>query len=165
MGESSKLKLKYQKMLGRFKVAARIDRNKLSSEMAQNSALLFNVGVSKANAEYDKDKAESRVEVIEARIDKQIRKKASKGRKPSEAQIKTQVARHPDVVAAKDVLAEAKWKFNVCWAAVNSVVQKGDQLSNLAYNYRKELEHGLSSRVNEKTASERVKNFKSNKED
>ncbi len=144
--EENQLRKKYAGLTKELGVMVKVDQANLSEEMARNSSRMFRINLMKADAEYLKDKAEDTVKVLEARLDKQIRI-ASVKKKPSEQQIKQRLARSPEICEAREKFFEAKWRFNVCWAAASSIAQKGDQLSNLAYNYRKELEHGFKSRV------------------
>lgn len=141
----------------------RVDESDLSKEMASNSSLMFKIGCMKSDAEYLKDRAENKVKVIEANVDKRIRARANGGRKPSEDQIKKQIARNNEVKAAQEEYIEAKHKFNICWAAASSIAQKGDQLTNLAYNYRKELEYGAKGRL--QRAKDRTKKLSSKRKD
>lgn len=151
------LRNKHQGLIEKFEGVVRVDERNLSKEMARNSSLMFQVGVMKADAEYAKDRAENKIKVLEAKVDKQIRDQASGKKKPSEQQIKARIARHPKIVQAQEDFLEAKWKFSICWTAATSIAQKGEQLTNLAYNYRKELEHGVKSRIN--SANEKANNY------
>lgn len=146
---------KHKTMLEKFNMMTRVDESDLSAQLAKNSSLMFSIGVMKADAEFQKDTAENRVKVMEAKVDKMIRNESK--RKPSEEAIKKRIARHPKVIAAQRAYHEAKWKFNVCWTAATSISQKGEQLTNMAYNYRKELEHGVKSRVS--NANKKAKDF------
>lgn len=163
------LKAKHQGLLDRFKMFTRVNRENLSKDMARNSSLMFHVGEMKAQAEFAKDKAERKIELAEARADKRIRSKYNGKKKPSEQQIKGMVQLDAEVKAAKDEFIEAKYKHNVCWSAVSSIAEKGNQLTNLAYNYRKELEHGTRSRVKEERAKHKadgmIRKNKEGKED
>lgn len=145
--KAEQLKEKHKALIQKLEVAVRLDERNMSQEMARNSSLMFQVGLMKADAEFQKDRAENRVKIVEAKIDKQIRDAASGKKKPSEQQIKARIARHPKVIQALEDFFEAKWKFSICWTAATSVAQKGEQLAHLGYNYRKELEHGMKSRI------------------
>src|SRR5689334_6724543 len=126
------LKEKHKKLRERFSMFTKLDKARLNVEMQRIASMTYSVGETKATAEYEMDMAESRLEVIEARIDKKIRAKFTGKRKPSEQQIKTMVLRHTDVLKAREAFIEAKWKFNLCWAAVKAMDQKGNQLTNMA---------------------------------
>jgi len=141
------LREKHKTLIQKLEMAVKLDERNMSEEMARNSSLMFQVGLMKADAEFQKDKAENKVKIVEAKIDKQIREAASGKRKPSEQQIKARVIRDPKVIQALEDFFEAKWKFSVCWTASTSIAQKGEQLANLGYNYRKEMEHGVKSRI------------------
>jgi hypothetical protein len=126
--------------------------------MAQLSSSAFYIGVAKADAEYEMDKAKAKLKVTKARIDKRIRELAAKSgkRKPTEKVIEQRIVRHPEVCKVADVYAEARWKFNVCWAAMRAISDKGQQLTNMAYNHRKELEFNYKRKIKEKRANEKL---------
>lgn len=149
--DENRLKERNQDLLQKFELMVKVDTANLSDEMAKNSARMFKINSMKADAEYLKDKAELRIKVLESFVDRQVRKSSKK--KLTEQQIKQRIVRHPKVREAHDRYFEAKWKFNTCWAAASSIAQKGDQLTNLANNYRKELDHGMKSRVKKINAS------------
>ncbi len=153
------LRKKHSKLIEQLELVTRVNPSRLSRDMARLSSLIFRIGVMKSDAEFSKDQAENRIGVIEARIDKKIRAKYNGKRKPSEQQIKTMVQAHPLVMEAKDAFIESKWKHSVCWSAASSLVQKGNQLSNLAYNYRKELEQGITGRVKDERAKKKSSRF------
>lgn len=153
------LKEKHKKLRMKFKGFVKVDKSGLNREMIEIASISFAVGEIKATSEYEQDMAEKNLEVTEARIDKSIRDKFSGKRKPSEQQIKNMTIRHPKVIAAREAFIEAKWKHNLCWAATNAVAQKGNQLTNLAYNYRKELDRGVGGKVKQSAAREKGKEY------
>jgi len=140
---STKLREKYSNLISGFENNAKLNRSKLSSEMARNSSLVFNIGMIKSDAELQMDTAENRIKLIESKVDKSIRKKFKGKKKPSEANIKAMIGTHSMVVEAVDQYLETKWKHSVCWAAVNSITQKGQQLTNIGLMRRKELDAGV----------------------
>lgn len=153
------LRKKHKKLREKFSLFTKLDKARLNTEMQRISSMTYSVGETKATAEYEMDMAESRLEVIEAKTDRRIRAKFTGKRKPSEQQIKSMVLRHPDVMRAREAFIEAKWKHNLCWAAVKAMDQKGNQLTNMAYNYRKELDRGLGSKVKEDRMKEKGKQY------
>lgn len=161
MEESKALQLKekHKKLRMKFKGFVQVDKARLNNEMIQIASITYAVGEIKATSEYEMNMAEKNLEVTEAKIDKSIRDKFSGKRKPSEQQIKSMVLRNPKVLAAREAFIEAKWKHNICWAATNAVSQKGNQLTNLAYNYRKELDRGLGGKVKESKVREKGKEY------
>lgn len=129
-----------------------ITKETMNREMSRIHSQIFSVGLLKAEKERSMNKAKAKLIVMKARVDKKIRKTAKK--KPSEKEIEKRVACHPSVCSAADEYADAKFEFNVCWAAVNSLNAKADQLANISYNYRKELETIRGSKVRENKARE-----------
>lgn len=144
--DEKQLRLKHKGLLEKLGVMVKVDRANLSDEMAKNSSRMFNINLAKADAEFSKDKAESLVEVTRAKLDKTIRSEQAK-RKPSEEQIKQRIRRNPDVITAQEKFFEAKWRFNVCWAAANAIHQKGEQLNSLGHILRREMESGNKGRI------------------
>lgn len=144
--EENQLRNKYGKLISQFSLWVKVDQAQLSEEMSKNSSRMFNVNCMKADAEYLKDKAEDAVKVMESNLDKKIRISAMK-KKPSEVQIKQQLARNPQICEARERFFEAKWRFNICWAAASAIAQKGDQLKNLGHIRLKEMEHGGKARI------------------
>ena len=56
------LKSKYEDMLDKFSKAVAVDVDNLGSEMAKNSALMYRIGLQKADAEALKNKLETAFE-------------------------------------------------------------------------------------------------------
>lgn len=155
-----KMKQRHKKLLDRLGLMTKVDKENLTDEMCKNSSRMFTINLLKADAEFIRDNAEDAIKIIEAKIDRKVR--VSSDKKLSEQAIKQKIIIHPSVVQARERYAEAKWKCNVCWAAVSSIAQKGEQLSNLGYNYRKELEHGVKDRI--KSTNEAISRMKNNKQ-
>ena len=156
--EQKNLRMKNRRLLDKFKLSTKLDKSQLSKEMAQLSSSAFYIGVAKADAEYEMDKAKAKLKVTKARIDKRIREIANKAgkRKPTEKVIEQRIVKHPDVCQVASEYAEAKWKFNVCWAAMRAISDKGQQLTNMAYNHRKELEFNYRRKIKDKRAIEKL---------
>lgn len=154
-----KFKQARDKLLKRLNVKffnEEISKDTMNREMSRIHSQIFSVGLLKAEKERNMNKAKAKMIVMKAKVDKKIRKTASK--KPSEREIEKRVACHPSVCRAADEYADAKFEFNVCWAAVNALNAKADQLANISYNYRKELETIRGSKVRETKVKEaRVK--------
>lgn len=147
-----------EKLSKRMNVWSKVTKETLSKEMAQQASRVFWVGEQKANAEYELDRAKSNLKVVKAKVEASIRKRASK--KPTEKEIEGRVAKHDLVCKAADLVAEKKRIFNILWAAQNSLNSKGEQMTNMAYNYRKELDAGNRSRVREESAKQKSKNIR-----
>lgn len=136
-----------------------ITLRKLSKEMAHQHSNTAFVGVMRARAEANKNRASAKLKVTKARVDKMLRKKYRDGKKPSEKEIENRVVCHSLVCEAADEYLKAKFEFNILWAMVTSMSQKAEMLTNLAHDRRKELSSGQNSRV---MREERVKNKLSN---
>jgi len=119
----------------------------LSKEMATHHSNTAFVGVQRARAEAIKNRAEAKLKVAKARVDKMLRNKYRDGKKPSEKEIENRVACHPMVCEAANECITARFEFNIMWAMVSSMSQKNEQLTNLAHDRRKELSSGKTSRV------------------
>lgn len=159
MIEASKIKKKYKAKVAGFKRQVKINRANLSKDIARNSSYLFSAGLNKSFAEKLRDKAKVNVEVVRAKVREKIEK--SKGDKRlTIPQLESRVSSHPEVIQAEMDLVEAKYAFNVCFSAVESLKEKGQQLTNLAYNYRKEMEHGYVKEAKEKRVKDKFKNRK-----
>lgn len=127
----------------------------LSKEMATHHANSAFVGVLRARAEAEKNRAESRLKVAKARVDRMLRGKTRDGKKLTEKEIENRIAAHPEVCEAANESIKARFEFNIMWAMVTAMSQKNEQLTNLAHDRRKELSSGKTSRV---MKEERVKN-------
>lgn len=128
------IKDKYEKRSMTFKKMSKIDPNNLAGAMAKNASNMFFVGEAKAEAEYKKNQLESRLKITKAKVDKAIRATAPLGKKPSENEIKSRIAKHSDVVEVVKQLNEATYVLNLCWTAVGAIGEKGKQLTNMTYN-------------------------------
>lgn len=148
---------KHKKRIDRFKAYSKLDEANLSKEMATLSSQIFHVGQVKADAEDKMDRAKDRLAVTKAKVDKQLRQRFSGKEKLSESAITSRIIRHKDVVKAGDEFHDAKWLFNVCWAAMNSMNKKSEQLIAMANDRRKEMEYGMKS-TKRKSRDERIKN-------
>lgn len=151
-----------QRLEERFQVFTQIDKGNLSKEMVQLPSVMFQVGVAKAAAEEKMGRAKAKLKVVKAKVYIAIvKREGAKGkRKPSEKTLEHRVAKHPMVCQAADAYETAKKDFNICWAATNALSAKSQMLSNIAFNYRRELEMKVHDKVKEKRVSEKVSGFK-----
>jgi len=152
-----KLKSKNNTLLDFFTKATKINRHNLSKNLAENSALMFRIGVIKADAELLMGRAKNKVEVVKSAVDKAIRKSNKGSKKLTEAAIKTRIDRHELVMAATDLYLEAKWKSNICETAAHSIKEKGENLRAKGYQRKAEARLG-SSRI-QHDAEDKVKDY------
>ena len=157
MQKHDDFKTKYKKRVKRFTVYSKLDEANLSKEMATLSSYIFHVGQTKADAEDSMDRAKDRLAITKAKVDKDLRQRYSGKTRISEAAMTARITRHKDVVRIGNEYREAKWLFNVCWAAMNSLNKKSEQLIAMANDRRKELEYGMRSTKRGKR-EKRVKN-------
>lgn len=128
---------KYKGTRKKHKLLAKVSRARINKEIAEVAGNLYRVGVEKAKAEHIMDMAEISLKLTKAKKGKKYR---NSGSKKSEAQIKELVDCNKDVIKARKKHADAKYYHSICFSAVTSQTQKGQQITNLAYNYRKELD-------------------------
>ena len=148
---------KYDKRVKRFKRYSNIDEGNLSKEMASLSSYIFHVGQIKADSEDKMDRAKDKLAITKAKVDKELRQRF-KNRKPklTEADFTSRITRHKDVVRVGDEYRDGKWLHNVCWAAMNSLNKKSEQLIAMANDRRKELEYGFKN-TKRRTRDKRIK--------
>ena len=133
---------KNKALLDKLEIYTKVNEKALNSQLTKQSSLLYRVGVMKADSEFAMDIAESKLELIRAKLDKKHRKKKDH---TTETELKKKIEALSEVVTARKSHIEAKYKFNVCKVAFLAMTSKGDQLKEMAYNYRKELSQGKSS--------------------
>ena len=122
---------------------------------------MFTIGLKKSEAEYLMDKAKSRYEMLIATVKREISNARSK-KKLTIPQIEAKAKSDKRVRRALNEYNEAKYIYNVTDIAFKYIKEKGQQMTNLAMNYRKELEHGYikeskGDRVNHKMRDKSVK--------
>lgn len=128
---------KFKKIRKKHRLLTRVSRANINNEISHIAGNLYKVGVEKAKAEHAMDMAEIALKIKKAKAGKKYR---NTGKKKSEAQIKELVDSNKKVVAARKAHADAKYYHSICFSAVTSQTQKGQQITNLAYNYRKEMD-------------------------
>ncbi len=154
---SGKFKEQTKVLMKRFNYDADVDRGNLSKEMARVSSFIFRIGVVKAEAEAKVDKAKARIDVIKAKAGRRIKRKAlDKGDKLTVHELNAKIDCSKQVQEAIQDHIDRKFDHNVCWAAANSASAKANQLTNISMNYRKELDAGISSKVKEQRAGDKV---------
>ena len=154
------IKKKYKQRQEKMKVMVKIDKANLNGEMITFSSKMFSLGVKKIEAEYLMDKAKARIEIIKAKAEKKIRNSPDK---QTEKEISAKLVRHPEVMKAHDEYLEAKYLYGIMGIGVTSLSKKSDMLSNLAFNYRKEMDYGYVKESKEKRVKEKSNNNRVNK--
>lgn len=131
-----------------------INQLDLSDGMMRQAALFAHYSRLAAQAERTVGKIEQIKDVMEARIDREVRDKAaSEGKKYTEAQIKNQVLADPRYIKIATALNEANFNVNVTKSAADSFRHRRDMLIQLAFNAREEAKGEL--RLNGATAGSR----------
>jgi len=135
----SHLKEKYKKRLDKFNQWVKIDKNNLSKEMAENPYYLHFAGNKKSEADFLLRRAEYNLKRAESRAFKRIKK----SEKISDTGAKLKIPLDKEVIEAQNECLEMSYLSNICTIATRSLVHKGEQITNMAYNYRKELDYNL----------------------
>ena len=133
------IKEKYKKRVERFNQWSKIDRNNINKEMAQNPYHLHFAGNKKSEADFLLRRAEYKLKRAESRAFKKIKKKS----KITDTSAKLQIPLDKEVIEAQNECLEMLYLSNICTIATRSLVHKGEQITNIAYNYRKELDYNL----------------------
>jgi hypothetical protein len=157
----SEIQEKYAEKIELFKRISTINDTNLNDEIRQSSALIFKVGLEKTNAEFMMNNAEHLLKLTEARIEKVIRSDGTE--KKTESLIKSAVTRNPKVIKAKEDYLSKQYYFNLCVTAYKAVLERSQQISNLCYNYRKELEHNNKHEVKQQQVIKKMRRSQSEK--
>jgi len=134
-----KLKDKYKNRIKRFNQWVKIDRKNINKEMSENPYYLHFAGNKKSEADFLLRRAEYNLKRAESRAFKRIKKKG----KVTDTSAKLQVPLDKEVIEAQNECLEMSYLSNICTIATRSLVHKGEQITNIAYNYRKELDYNL----------------------
>lgn len=133
-----------KKLLKKLGITTDVDLAGLSKEMATMGSQIFSVGFHKAKAEQLVDKAAAQIEIVKAKCYKAIKKQATKKKKKyTLPELDAKVKAHPKYNEAIQAHIKAKYSHNVLWAALNAVNAKATQVTNLAYNKRKEIDANM----------------------
>lgn len=126
-----------------------IDMVNLDSAMTSHAGLELHYATQSAHARFQYEKVKSLVEILEAKLDAEVRESlsesaASSGKKaPTEASIKAAVLVDKRYVAARSRLIEAQHIWKLCEAAENSFRSRKDMILEIARDRRKEREGDL----------------------
>ena len=138
----------------RLKEMMKINKTNLSLDMSRNPSYIFRMGCLKNDAERFYKKTENELKTVESAV---YRKLKSKMTGSTETEIKHRLAGHAQVKIAQENILEAQHMFNMYKVAVKALDDKSTMLTNLAYNYRKELEHNLVKESREKQLMDKAK--------
>lgn len=137
--------------------------NDLSSAMADQASLFAHFGVLAAKASRQVDNIKILIENQEAKVDREIREAmAVLGEKITEGIVERKIARHPQVVAFKRALNEAKQIEKVANTTLEAFRHRRDMLVQAGATSREEMKGELSMAAkreladNAKSAAERV---------
>jgi hypothetical protein len=137
--------------------------NDLSTAMAEQASLFAHFGVLAAKASRQVDNIKILIENTEARVDREIREAmAILNEKITEGIVERKIARHPQVVAYKRALNEAKQVEKVANTTLEAFKHRRDMLVQAGAISREERKGELSLSVkrelqdNQKSAAERV---------
>lgn len=135
----SKLKEKHKKKIKRFKKMTTLNPKALDEELSRNSSRLNSAGMSKADAEFIMDKAKAIWKREKSKASMKWSKQKVDGKKLNIPQVEAKVGSCLKVMEAEMDYLEAKYVFNLCETAVHSVKEKGQQLANISFNKRAEM--------------------------
>ncbi len=137
--------------------------NDLSTAMAEQASLFAHFGVLAAKASRQVDNIKILIENTEARVDREIREAmAMLNEKITEGIVERKIARHPQVVAYKRALNEAKQVEKVAATTLEAFKHRRDMLVQAGAISREEMKGELSMSAkrelqdNQRTAAERV---------
>jgi hypothetical protein len=137
--------------------------NDLSTAMSEQASLFAHFGALAAKASRQVDNIKILIENTEARVDREIREAmAVLNEKITEGIVERKIARHPQVVAYKRALNEAKQVEKVAATTLEAFRHRRDMLVQAGATSREEMKGELSMSVkrelqdNQKTAAERI---------
>lgn len=137
-----------------FTAATSINPTDLESEMINMAALYSRFGVLTAKARSQRDAAKSRLELVEAKLDKTLRDEmAEKGEKVTENKLRSEIVMRKAYLDAVKTLNEANSILSVAETALMSLQMKRDMLVQL--NKNAEREWNYSSALSANSAANR----------
>jgi hypothetical protein len=123
----------------RLKSDLEINEIDLSASMMRHAGLFAHYAVLHSQAELQFAKKEQLLEVIESRVDKEIRDKAvANAQKITEAAIEKQVRADPRYIRAKSIVNEARQVSTLAKMATDTFRHRKDMLIQTAQNQREE---------------------------
>lgn len=113
----------------------------LDNAMIQHASLYVHYATQTVNARRQYDRIKSAVEILEAQLDDQYRKRAAdEGKKTTEALLKNQITADPRYASAQQKLIEAHSIWKLADVAERAMEQRKDLLLEVARDRRKEKE-------------------------
>lgn len=110
-----------------------IDDSALDVEWLQQASLTFKYCQMEAEARKAVDDTKSRLDIVKAELDKEIRNNPEKFGLPkiTESAIKSAILVNENHINAKDEYSQAQYELNMAQAAVRAIYAKKDALENL----------------------------------
>ena len=142
----SEIKQKHKKRKLKLEQIAKVDRTNIDKEMSSNSANLFFVGSKKSEADFLLSRADFNLKRVKARAFERIKKKDNL----TDTATNQRVLKDPEVIEAQNTYLEMQYLSNLYQSSVLAVKQKGEQITNIGHNYRKELDRGLIKKSKKK---------------
>ena len=135
--------------------ATSINPTDLESEMIRMAALYSRFGVLTAKARSQRDAAKTRLELVEAKLDKLLRDKlAEKGEKVTENKLRSEIVVQKAYVDASKELNESNAILSATETALVALQMKRDMLVQLNKNSEREWAYSTSMVGREATTAE-----------
>lgn len=117
----------------------RFNPNELDNAMLEQASTYSRYGVLAAQAALQRDNLETRLELLEAQLDQQIRKKLEEeGTKITENVVSNRIRRQRQYIAVKAALNEAEAIYSLLHTALRSLEQKRDMMVQINKNQERE---------------------------
>lgn len=125
-----------------------INLTDLDTEMVEHAGLELHYSIQTANARRQYERMKNAVEILEAKIDAQVRETLALAaeetkKKPTEAAIKATVLADSRYSSGQAKLIEAQYIMKLCEATENAFHSRKDMLLEVARDRRKEKEGNL----------------------
>lgn len=124
----------------RLKADITINTADLDTAMIEHSGLELHYSMQTAHARRQFERIKSAIEILEARLDSEVREKWIGEKKPTEAAIKAAIYSDKRYSSAQTKLIDAQHIWKLCEAAENAFHSRKDLLLEVARDRRKEKE-------------------------
>jgi hypothetical protein len=132
----------------KIKDALKINENNLEYEMVRQSELLYWLGNEVANAEHIADSKKAQLELLESKKSNKFRRIAyDTGEKMTVDELKSKVKSCKSVINLRDELLDAQRYAKSTQTAHRALVAKGEMLSQLSFNRRKEMDYNIKKKA------------------
>ncbi len=121
----------------------------LDTAMIEHAGMELHYASQTAHARRQYERVKSAIEILEAKLDAEVRTAAVGDKKPTEASIRAAVTADRRYSAAQSKLIDAQHIWKLCEAAENAFRSRKDMLLEVARDRRKEREGSLRVRENE----------------